>query len=170
MCASQIAAHEHAYGTEFDFVLWARPDLVWRFPLGDLRAFSKDHVHASYAQHLELSDLFALVPRRFFDVYAKAYQDLQASGYRFRCLTRADHERASAGKVCDYPGIGHCWRCGFGSIGCLLQHHLIAHGIPLRRIPFEIVDRPDRAREVPLPLRSAKKKVGGNGNGRRRCG
>lgn len=145
VCENAIRAYEFSYDMKFDWVLWTRPDIRWRFPLGDIRYFSPDHVYAPYSEHLELSDLFALVPERSMHHYMGAYRDWTVPGHKFFCITRSVEARARQGRVCDFPGIDGCWRCGFGSIGCLLEKYLLANGVPLRRIPFELVERTRKA-------------------------
>ena len=54
-------------------LLRVRTDLVFEYPVGDLRAFSPDAVHADAPAYSSgLHDEFAIVPRRFAEAYVSA--------------------------------------------------------------------------------------------------
>jgi len=40
-CQSNIELYEKMFRTKFDWVFFARPDLVWKYPIGDLRVFKR---------------------------------------------------------------------------------------------------------------------------------
>ncbi|CAE8595081.1 unnamed protein product [Polarella glacialis] len=145
MCEADIRQYEVAYGVTFDWVLWARPDLKWVFPIGDIRRFRQGHVYAPKIHYTELSDLIALIPREFMAIYSGAFRDWsETNGSKFHCITTAEIIRARRGRLCDFPGFADCIHCWFGSIGCLLEAHLKKHKVPLAYIPEEITARTPR--------------------------
>jgi len=142
-CEADIDQYEVAYGVGFDWVLWTRPDVRWEFPIGDIRSFPSDRVHTTKTTYTELSDIFALVPRRYMPIYASAYRDRSANGSAFTCVTREQLARAYNQELCDFPGIAPlCVTCFFGNPGCLVEFHLEKHEVPFEgSIPEEITSR-----------------------------
>ena len=81
------------FNATFDWVFFGRPDLYWRYPIGDLRAFKKT-IYTTQVYHAgSVNDKWALVPRPLLDIYTSAYGEHN----RYKCPSEDEHKHCLSG-------------------------------------------------------------------------
>merc|ERR1712194_761993 len=73
LCWELMQSFEPRTRRSFDWIITTRPDLKFLYPLGDIRGFSPDRIHVAFTRWATLADLYAVVPRRFADIYFQSW-------------------------------------------------------------------------------------------------
>lgn len=74
-CWRQVGLQERQRGARFDWVVRVRPDIRLTYPLGNIRTYDANMVHAKFPLYTGVVwDGFALIPRRYADAYFSARQ------------------------------------------------------------------------------------------------
>lgn len=74
LCLTEIHALEAARGKQFDWVVRIRPDMLFPVPLGNIRVHDPSYVHLPLGSWTDTHDTFALIPRRYADIYFNTRQ------------------------------------------------------------------------------------------------
>ena len=124
LCMDQVESFEKSRKSPVDWVLRVRTDMLFSVPIGDIRIFDPSKLHLPMGSWTDAHDTFAMIPRRFADVYFNTRH---------------------------YGGTDYCWispRENIRSDDCChrLKLQLLKHQIPVKRFPllwqpWEIVDR-----------------------------